>query len=873
MKNNDIELIQRVLEGDDDAFSVLVRKYQKQVHALAWRKIGDFHIAEEITQDTFLKAYKRLSTLKEPQRFVSWLYVIATNRCSSWLRKKRLLTQSFEHLEQTDNDELEEAVYSDYLVEEKERTNIETQRDVVKKLLAKLQDSERTVMTLHYFGEMSCPEIGAFLGVSANTVKSRLRRAQQRLQKEETMIREALDNFKISPILTENIMREISRMKPTVPSGSKPLMPWTVAASTLVVMLLILGFGNSKYMTRFQQPYSFDATAEMTVEIVDAPIVANLESNPNVRSQVGFANAQDNIENPEQQPSETTDKVAETQTDEIDREYTQWELPKAAKARLGKGGINVLQYSPDGSKLAVGSNIGVWIYDVKTGKEVTMFPGACKSLAFSPDGRFLANGGGMFWGKGKFSGNEVKLYDVVTGQTVSLAQVIPPSPALHFSLDSKTLYSVRDWGETIGIIDVETGDVCLKNIGGRPKRISQLDPYALTQDKLAAVRDSGEFHIWDMISGEKLSTLRGNKDKTLVLAFSHDGTQLASGSDDNAVHIWNIASNDKPIILREVLQKSTGWTNVIAFSPDGMILASGSTDKIVRLWDITTGKLIGKLKGHFNGIAGLTFSPDGETLASASTDGTILFWNTKTGNQLHTKITGHIDWIKGVTFLEDSTTLVSVAFNGGITHWDITTSQNTTLEPKTYHDMLLTTAFLPDGTKFVSVGAKGNVLFEAGYGVFYSSTMSDEVIRMIDVNSGRELQTLTDDGVGSLCATFSSDGKTVALGSYGKIRLWNTEADSYIDVPLSDNVQINQDSGLVFPRGPEITVLDFSPDGRKLICGSMDGRVQTLDAGTGIELSTVLTGQNQKNVRMKDAIKEENIDNFLVKEIVTISYD
>ena len=79
MKNNDAKLIQRVLEGDDTAFSTLVQKYQKSIHALAWRKIGDFHIAEDITQDTLLKAYQELSTLNEPQRFASWLYVIASN--------------------------------------------------------------------------------------------------------------------------------------------------------------------------------------------------------------------------------------------------------------------------------------------------------------------------------------------------------------------------------------------------------------------------------------------------------------------------------------------------------------------------------------------------------------------------------------------------------------------------------------------------------------------------------------------------------------------------------------------------------------------------------------------------------------------------
>ena len=89
-----------------------------------------------------------------------------------WRRKKRLSTQS---LEDTNSAQLEKATYSGYVIAENERTTAESQREVVKKLLAKLQESERTVITQHYFGEMSSAEIGAFLGVSANTVRSRLR--------------------------------------------------------------------------------------------------------------------------------------------------------------------------------------------------------------------------------------------------------------------------------------------------------------------------------------------------------------------------------------------------------------------------------------------------------------------------------------------------------------------------------------------------------------------------------------------------------------------------------------------------------------------------------------------------------------------------
>ena len=286
MKTTDVELIHRVLDGDDSAFTVLVKKYQKPVHALAWRKIGDFHIAEEITQDTFLKAYQELATLKKPQSFASWLYVIAANNCSTWLRKKRLRTEPLE------DTRLQKATYSGHVIAENERTAVEAQREAVKKLLAKLQESERTVITLHYFGEMSSAEIGAFLGVSANTVRSRLRRAQQRLKREEPMIKEALENFQITPNLTENIMREISRLKPAAPSGGKPLAPWAIGISVAAIMLLVLGL-NSQRLMRFQKPYSFNAASEMKVELIDAPVVRNLEAEPDDRTQLGNANAQD----------------------------------------------------------------------------------------------------------------------------------------------------------------------------------------------------------------------------------------------------------------------------------------------------------------------------------------------------------------------------------------------------------------------------------------------------------------------------------------------------------------------------------------------------------------------------------------------------
>ena len=300
MKNDDVELIQQVLAGDETAFAELVTKYQKPVHALAWRKIGDFHIAEEITQDTFLKVYQRLHTLKDANQFSGWLYVIATRRCYAWLRKKRIQTQPLEDAETT---MVHRDAYSRHVADDRVKTAAEAQREVVKKLLAKLKESERTVMTLHYLGEMTVEEISKFLGVSAGTIKSRLQRARHRLQKEETMIREALDHFQISPNLTDNIMQEVAHLKSTTPIDSKPFVPWAIAASSAILIALMLGI-SSQYLTRFQQPYSLDAQAETTVELVDTPTVLNLETRTDVQNRLGNPNIVGPSNNNGQKPDE-----------------------------------------------------------------------------------------------------------------------------------------------------------------------------------------------------------------------------------------------------------------------------------------------------------------------------------------------------------------------------------------------------------------------------------------------------------------------------------------------------------------------------------------------------------------------------------------
>ena len=211
MKNDDAKYVERILAGDADAFTTLVKKYEKQIHAFVWRRVRDYHVAEEITQDTFLRAYEKLGTLRDPNRFSGWLYRIATRRFLTWFNEKTIPMQSLDAMSKA---EVEALFYAQYVSEQNEKLATEKQREVVAYLLEKLPTRERTAVVLHYLSEMTCEEIGDFLGVSPNTVKSQLHRARKRLKKEALIVHETLGGNQHSADLMEDIMNWIQMNEP-----------------------------------------------------------------------------------------------------------------------------------------------------------------------------------------------------------------------------------------------------------------------------------------------------------------------------------------------------------------------------------------------------------------------------------------------------------------------------------------------------------------------------------------------------------------------------------------------------------------------------------------------------------------------------------
>ena len=227
-----------------------------------------------------------------------------------------------ESLDTADSNEVNKVSYSRYVTEKQEAEADETRREVVKELLKKLPESERTVMTLHYLGEMTINAISEFLGVSQNTVKSRLSRARNRLRKEEDIIRENHGSFQLPNQLTENIMQEVSRIIPIAPTTSKPVVPWAALGAAAVLVILMLGV-SSQYLARFQKPYSFEAKSEPTIEIVDTPIVLDIVAKPAVRSQFGRT---DNPGESSSAGTKTSDTTAASVTSEDSAKFStaQW---------------------------------------------------------------------------------------------------------------------------------------------------------------------------------------------------------------------------------------------------------------------------------------------------------------------------------------------------------------------------------------------------------------------------------------------------------------------------------------------------------------------------------------------------------------------
>ncbi len=544
---------------------------------------------------------------------------------------------------------------------------------------------------------------------------------------------------------------------------------------------------------------------------------------------------------------------------------TQMGLPEGAIARIGKGSIREITYSPDGTRLAVTTTIGVWIYDSRTGEELDLITGGhtdrVYSAAYSPDGKTIATGS---WDR------TLRLWDTRTGKNIKTFKGFAYGIfSVVYSPDGKTI-ATRGSDNTIELWNARTGK-----------------------------------HLKSLSGHEKPNTLyEGHPDVTISsFAFSPDSKTIVSGGGDKTVRLWNTRTGGNI----ETLTGHTEAVSAVAYSPDGGTIVSASRDKTVRIWDANTGENIKTLSGHKDIIDTVAYSPDdGNTIISGGWDGMLHRWNAQTGEplktfKLYTDVLqfprGHGGAITHTTYSPDGKTIATAGADGTMQWWDANTGEN----QKTFTEYVSgsrTITYSPDGKKIaVTAGGKVNLWNASGKhlktlaghkgyvaGITFSpdgeilvTGSSDKTARLWDVHTGENIEILTGHTGIVYNATFSPDDDNFITRGGNTLWLWDAKTREHLktfegDVYGCRWFKYSPNGKIIATRfNDTVRLLDASTKETKKVLIGHTGRVAT--AVFSPNGDTVATYAKDNTFRLWDAHTGENIKTLnITGKPITVVY-
>ena len=371
-------------------------------------------------------------------------------------------------------------------------------------------------------------------------------------------------------------------------------------------------------------------------------------------------------------------------------DYTRWGLPEGAKARIGKGTFTDMQLSTDGTRLAIASSAGVWLYDVSTGDEITLITENAALIglvAFSPDGATLATAGGD---------NKCRIWDVES-QKLLLTFKLPNYwiHTLTFLDDGKILVGK-------GSIDKASHDL----IGGDPWRWDvpkvwmwdvssgkRLDTFTTKLPRFNPLKDArtsvrvkafangsrvifafenkdGTISVKDGRTNREITTLPKPEGEVRAFSFTPDGRMLAIATSKN-VNLWDLETGKQLATFPKRVANFEGYPSILAFSKDGKTLAVAGLDDI-EIWNMDTYLQVATLKNKSGGLWEFVLSADGATVVTMNHHGTVDVWSAQTGKHERTLTTGWTSRFSTLVFSHDGKTIASSA--GSKIHlWDTNT--------------------------------------------------------------------------------------------------------------------------------------------------------------------------------------------------------